>query len=59
MVRVSKVEKEAILQHFPKAHIRRTMKNKPGRHHYFCEESDQIMEFLKAYRSEYEAYAEG
>ena len=48
MVRVTKVEKEAILKSFPDAHIRRTMKHKSGRHHYFCEESDRIMAFLKA-----------
>lgn len=59
MVRVSKVEKEAIMKRFPNAHIRRTMKNKPGRHHYFCEESEQVMEFLRAYRNEYTVCTEG
>lgn len=59
MVRVTKVEKEAILKSFPDAHIRRTMKHTSGRHHYFCEESDRIMAFLKAYRNECTVCAEG
>ena len=50
MVRVTKNEKEAILKSFPDAHIRRTMKRKSERHHYFCEESEKIIEFLNADR---------
>lgn len=59
MVRVTKVEKEAILKSFPNAHIRRTMKRKSERHHYFCEESEKIIEFLNAYRIDRSMCVEG
>lgn len=52
MVRITPTEKDAVLRKFPNAHIRRTMKQDSGRHHYFCEESLKIMEFLKTYRAE-------
>lgn len=53
MVKVTKAEKESILQHFPNTHIRRTMKHKSGRHCYFCEESYKIVEFLRWYRNKH------
>lgn len=59
MVRVTKNEKEAILKSFPNAHIRRTMKRKSKRHHYFCEESEKIIEFLNAYRIDRSMCVEG
>lgn len=59
MVRVTKNEKEAILKSFPNAHIRRTMKHKSERHHYFCEESEKIIEFLNAYRIDRSMCVEG
>lgn len=59
MVRVTKNEKEAILKSFPDAHIRRTMKQKSERHHYFCEESEKIIEFLNAYRIDRSMCVEG
>ena len=52
MVKITTAEKNAVLCKFPNAHIRRTMKQDSGRHHYFCEESLKIMEFLKSYRAE-------
>lgn len=59
MVRVTKNEKEAILKSFPDVHIRRTMKRKSERHHYFCEESEKIIEFLNAYRIDRSMCVEG
>ena len=59
MVRVTKNEKEAILKSFPNAHIRRTMKLKSERHHYFCEESEKIIEFLNSYRIDRSMCVEG
>lgn len=59
MVRVTKNEKEAILKSFPNAYIRRTMKRKSERHHYFCEESEKIIEFLNAYRIDRSMCVEG
>lgn len=59
MVRVTKNEKEAILKSFPDAHIRRTMKRKSERYHYFCEESEKIIEFLNAYRIDRSMCVEG
>ena len=59
MVRVTQNEKDAILKSFPDAHIRRTMKRKSERHHYFCEESEKIIEFLNAYRIDRSMCVEG
>ena len=47
------------LKSFPDAHIRRTMKRKSERHHYFCEESEKIIEFLNAYRIDRSMCVEG
>lgn len=52
MVQITKREKEAIIQAFPDAHIKRTMKQQSKRHHYYCEESAKIMDFLRNYRAE-------
>lgn len=50
MIAVTKAEKEAISQRFPHAHIVRTMKQKSKRHHYYCEETKQILRFLEQLR---------
>lgn len=46
MIAISKAEKEAICTQFPNTHIVRTMKQKSKRHHYYCEESKQVMRIL-------------
>lgn len=51
MVAINKTEKEAIKKAFPNAHIARTMKQKSKRHHYFCEETRHVMNFLDELRS--------
>lgn len=58
MVEITKTEKNAIINVFPNAHIRRTMKRKSKRHHYFCEESSKVMEFLERYRESRISYQE-
>ena len=50
MVKITKNEKDAVLQAFPSAHIRRTMKSKSDRHKYYCEESERVMCFLDKFR---------
>lgn len=50
MVKITKNEKDAVLQAFPGAHIRRTMKSKSDRHKYYCEESERVMCFLDKFR---------
>lgn len=51
MVQITKSEKLAVLERFPDAHIKRTVKQKSGRHHYYCEEASRIMDFLHEYRA--------
>lgn len=51
MVSITKEEKMYISEHFPEAHIVRTMKQKSKRHRYFCEESRAVMNFLNSARS--------
>ena len=50
MVLISKPEKEAILERFPKVNIVRTMKQRSKRHRYYCEESPQVMRYLDRLR---------
>lgn len=52
MIAISKKEKEIISKELPYAHIVRTMKQKSKRHHYYCEESRNVMELLNQMRSE-------
>lgn len=52
MVKITKAEKKAIMERFPDAHIRRTMKQRSERGNYYCEESRKVMEFLERYRKE-------
>ena len=51
MIPVSKTEKEAICAAFPQVGIVRTMKQKSKRHHYYCEETKQVMGLLKRMRN--------
>lgn len=46
MIAINKSEKEAIKKAYPTAHVVRTMKQKSKRHHYFCEETKHVVEFL-------------
>lgn len=50
MIAINKAEKEMILQRFPNIQITRTMKQKSKRHRYYCEESQQVRDFLDALR---------
>lgn len=50
MIAITKSEKEAISARFPKVHIVRTMKQKSKRHHYYCEETKQVMRLLSNMR---------
>lgn len=50
MVSITKTEKEALHSVYPRAHIVRTMKQKSKRHHYYCEETERVMQFLKSFR---------
>lgn len=52
MIVITKAEKEAIREQFPKVHIVRTMKQKSKRHRYYCEETRQVMRFLNKLRDE-------
>jgi len=46
MIKITKSEKEALLQNCPGTHIRRTMNQRSKRHRYYCEESPAVMDFL-------------
>lgn len=50
MIAITKSEKEAISTRFPEVHIVRTMKQKSKRHHYYCEETKQVMRLLSNMR---------
>ena len=50
MVLITKPEKEAILERFPKVNIVRTMRQRSKRHRYYCEEAPQVMRFLNILR---------
>ena len=50
MVLITKPEKEAILEKFPKVNIVRTMRQRSKRHRYYCEEAPQVMRFLNTLR---------
>ena len=56
MIAINKAEKEAILSRFENAHIVRTMKQHSNRHHYYCEETRQVVNFLNKLREETEEY---
>lgn len=50
MTPISKAEKDAIREKFPRICIVRTMKQKSKRHRYYCEESRAAMEYLRKLR---------
>lgn len=50
VVAISAKEKEVIAERFPDIHIRRTVKQKSKRHHYYVEESRGVMRILKSLR---------
>jgi hypothetical protein len=50
MIAISKEEKDVISKRFPNVHIVRTMRQKSKRHHYFCEESRGVMNYLRKVR---------
>jgi hypothetical protein len=52
MIAISKAEKDVISERFPKVHIVRTMKQKSKRHHYYCEESRGVMNYLRKVRGD-------
>lgn len=52
MIAISKTEKAVISKELPDAHVVRTMKQKSGRHHYYCEESDAVMQILSQLRKD-------
>ena len=51
MIQINKSEREIINKKFPRAHIVRTMKNDSRRHHYYCEETKQILHLLNSIRN--------
>lgn len=51
MIAISKEEKDVICVRFPRVHIVRTMKQKSKRHHYYCEESRGVMNYLQEVRN--------
>lgn len=50
MVLISKEERKAIGEKFPKAGVVRTMRQKSKRGRYYCEESREVMKFLNNLR---------
>lgn len=50
MIAITKTEKEEISRLFPNVHIVRTMKQKSKRHRYYCEETRQVMNWLRKNR---------
>lgn len=50
MIAISKKEKELISERFPDVHIVRTMRQRSKRHHYYCEETRQVMRLLGTLR---------
>ncbi len=50
MILITKSEKEAISERYPKVHITRTMKQDSKRHHYYMEEAPGAMRLLRKLR---------
>lgn len=50
MIEISRNEKNIISERYPDARIVRTMKQRSGRGHYFCEESKKVMKLLRELR---------
>lgn len=51
MIAINKFEKEVIAEQLPDTHIVRMMKQHSKRHHYYCEETQQVMELLEKLRN--------
>lgn len=56
MIVIDKSEKEIIRKMFPKVHIVRTMKQDSKRHHYYCEETKDVLRCLSKIRNSGGAY---
>lgn len=52
MISVTKFEKEVILKIYPEAVISRTVKQKSKRHHYYVEETTQMLDLINKLRTE-------
>ena len=50
MIAINAKEKEIIAEKLPNLHIRRTVKQKSKRHHYYMEESQKAMRLLNELR---------
>lgn len=51
MIAINKFEKQIIAEQLPGTHIVRTMKQRSKRHHYYCEETGQVMGLLHLLRN--------
>lgn len=51
MIAISANEKNVIAKKYPDVHIRRTVKQKSKRHHYYMEEARKAMRLLNSLRS--------
>ena len=56
MIAINKAESEAIRNRFPTAHIVRTLKQKSKRHHYYCEETRRVLNYLEELRTSNSIY---
>lgn len=52
LISVTKFEKEVILKIYPEAVISRTVKQKSKRHHYYVEETTQMLDLINKLRTE-------
>lgn len=50
MIAINKDEAMEVRKRCPNAHIRRTMRQKSKRHHYFVEETREVMAVIRAKR---------
>ncbi len=50
LVRITKEEKEKLIEKYPETHIARTMRQCSKRHHYYCEESSAVLRLLEKIR---------
>lgn len=54
MISISKEEKQAVREKYPKVHIVRTMKQRSKRHRYYMEEVPGAMKLIRQMRGTYE-----
>lgn len=50
MISISKEEKKAVIEKYPKVHIVRTMRQRSGRHRYYMEEAPGPMKLIRRMR---------